>query len=255
MVKIVLIGAGNVAMHLYTIFKEHNAIDVVQWYSRSLNSIRNYSNEVAITNHLTDLKEADLYLLAVSDSAIGHIAKNLPFEDQLVVHTSGNISLEMMPPKNRRGVFYPLQTFSKEISVDFKVVPICIEAELQKDLALLEMLGSTISDHIYRINSEQRKALHLAAVFVNNFTNHLYYIGNKICEEHAIPFEVLQPLIKETARKVEILPPYEAQTGPARREDIKVIMNQIAMLKSKAYKNAYTTLTDAILETYGRQKL
>jgi predicted short-subunit dehydrogenase-like oxidoreductase (DUF2520 family) len=156
--------------------------------------------------------------------------------------------------KNRTGVFYPLQTFSRERKVNFKTVPICIEAGQREDLAMLERLASTLTDKVYKISSEERKALHLAAVFANNFTNHMYAIANDICLENGLPFEILYPLIEESGKKVTSLAAYDAQTGPARRNDQETIKRHLGLLKDPLRKEIYSILSKSIGETY-EQKL
>ena len=138
-----------------------------------------------------------------------------------------------------------LQTFSKEKEIDFSTVPFCLEAENKEDYLLLEKIAKTIGRKIYSVNSEQRKALHIAAVFVNNFTNHLYTIGNDICEKHQVPFEILQPLIQETSEKIKTLSPKKAQTGPAIRNDKKTIKSHLELL-SKEQQEIYKLITQAI---------
>jgi predicted short-subunit dehydrogenase-like oxidoreductase (DUF2520 family) len=152
-----------------------------------------------------------------------------------------------MSKDNRRGVFYPLQTFTKGKKVDFREIPICIESEFSADLEIIKKLANTISEKTYIINSQQRKALHIAAVFVNNFVNHLYQIGNEICLENQVPFEILEALISETAAKVRTLSPDEAQTGPAKREDQQTIEAHLDFLKPDATKKSiYQLLTQSI---------
>jgi predicted short-subunit dehydrogenase-like oxidoreductase (DUF2520 family) len=138
-----------------------------------------------------------------------------------------------------------LQTFSKEKEINFSTVPFCLEAENKEDYLLLEIAAKTIGTKIYAINSEQRKALHVAAVFVNNFTNHLYKIGSDICEENKVPFEILAPLIQETSEKIKTLTPEKAQTGPAIRNDKKTIKNHLELL-NKEQKKIYKLITQAI---------
>ena len=138
-----------------------------------------------------------------------------------------------------------LQTFSKDKTIDFSEVPFCLEAENEKDYQLLVKLAKSIGKKTYNVNSEQRKALHVAAVFVNNFTNHLYKIGNDICKENNVPFEILQPLIKETAAKIEELSPEKSQTGPAIRNDKKTIKNHLDLL-NKEQEIIYKILTKSI---------
>lgn len=256
MIKIVIIGAGNVALHLYNAFSENEKTMVTQVYNRNIHAISFIDPAVTqATNQLSELKEADIYIICVKDDAVTGISGKLPFKNKLVVHTSGSIPNDNLNDTNRRGVFYPLQTFSKDKKVDFHTVPICIEAENKEDLKFIETLAKSISSNVYEVNSDQRKSLHLAAVFVNNFVNHMYYIGNEICKENHIPFKILQPLIKETAEKVINLDPVEAQTGPAKRNDLQIIEMHTAQLKNIKHNEIYKLLTKSIQETYGRKEL
>ena len=159
----------------------------------------------------------------------------------------------MLPNSARSGVFYPLQTFSKDREVDFENIPLCVEAKNLEDLVLLKKLAKAISKSVYEISSEQRKSLHLAAVFVNNFTNHLYHIGNEICRKNKLPFDILKPLILETASKVNTLPPIEAQTGPAKRNDEETIEKQLDQLQNREQREVYQILTNSIKASYGKK--
>ncbi|KUJ62909.1 hypothetical protein AR687_05815 [Flavobacteriaceae bacterium CRH] len=246
MIRITLIGSGNVAQHLIKAFTKSAVIEIVQVFSRKKENVAHLLDSDKITNDFSDLKEADLYIIAVSDNAISYVSRQLPFQNKLVVHTSGTASIDTLDVKNKRGVFYPLQTFSKDKAVDFSVIPICLEGENQADYAILETVAKNISNAIYSISSEQRKALHVAAVFVNNFTNHLYQIGQEICEEHKVPFEVLKPLIQETAEKINTLNPIEAQTGPAKRGDSITIDAHLEYLSKENQKNIYKLITQSI---------
>ena len=192
------------------------------------------------------MRYADLYLIAVSDSAIEEVSTLLPFSGRLVAHTSGTMPLGALSTKNRRAVFYPLQTFSKTKSVDFKKVPLCLEAENDEDLEIISSIGTAVSDNVYFINSQQRKSLHVAAVFVSNFSNFLYSIGEEICTDNNIPFDILKPLITETAEKIHHLDPKKAQTGPAIRGDQNTIDAHLKFLENSTYKNIYSLLTQSI---------
>lgn len=227
MISVLLIGRGNVATHLYNAFLNAENITVTQISSRNLDVI----------------PEAAITIIAVSDDAIALVSSKI--KNAFVVHTSGGCAMNELKNSKNKGVFYMLQTFSKEKEVDFSEVPFCIEAADEKDQKLLEKVAKTIGEKVYTINSEQRKAIHIAAVFVNNFTNHLYKIGKDLCEEHGIPFEVLHPLIKETASKIELLSPEKAQTGPAIRNDKKTINNHLDLL-NKAQQKIYKILTKSI---------
>ncbi len=250
MIKLSIIGSGNVAQHLIVALQNSiingAEMELVQVFARQKTSVTQLLDFNNITHNWSTLAEADLYILAVSDDAISTVSEQIPYKNKLVVHTSGGISLEILASNNRKGVFYPLQTFSKNKTVDFKIIPICIESQNASDYQLLQKVAQTISDAVFAINSEQRKALHLAAVFVNNFTNHLYKIGNDICKENNVPFEILKPLIQETAEKITQLSPNEAQTGPAIRNDIETINAHLSFLSDENQKNIYKILTQSI---------
>lgn len=252
MIKIVILGAGNLAYHLTNCLLNNTLVEVVQVYNRGLEKIAYLKDTTAITNNSAELKEADIYIIAVSDNAIAEVSKNILLKNKLVVHTSGAVDMNELHSISNKGVFYPLQSFSKDKNVDFSEIPICIEASTKKELDLLEKLAKSISKNVYKINSEQRKSLHVSAVFVNNFVNHLYYLGNEICNENNIPFEILYPLIQETAKKIASLTPFEAQTGPAKRFDSETIEQHLELL-SKNKQEIYTLLTTAIQETYGKK--
>jgi len=246
MTRITIIGSGNVAQHLIKAFTKSELIEIVQVFSRKKEALSSLIDYDKIVNDFEELIEADLYIIAVSDKAISEVSSNLPFQNRIVVHTSGAASLDVLDPKNRKGVFYPLQTFSKKKEIDFSTIPMCLEAENTFDFRVLETVAKSISNAVYPINSDQRKALHVAAVFVNNFSNHLYQIGQEICNEHQVPFEVLKPLIQETAEKIKTLDPIDAQTGPAKRKDSNTIEAHLEYLTNENQKNIYKILTQSI---------
>ncbi len=252
MIKVVILGGGNIAYHLTTNLLKNKTTNVVQVYNRSIEKIQYLDNKTSITDKLTELKNADIYIIAISDDAISSVSSKLNFKNKLVIHTSGSVALDELKSTSNKGVFYLVQSFSKKQKIDLSQVPICIEASTEKDLELLAVLAKSISKTYYTINSKQRKSLHVAAVFVNNFVNHLYYIGNEICEENKIPFKILQPLIQETANKIATLSPFEAQTGPAKRNDTKTINKHLAMLPQKQ-QEIYTLLTKSIIKTHGKK--
>ena len=246
MIKIVIIGSGNIAQHLIQAFAKSKKVDVIQVFSRQKEAAIPLLDPNKITDSFNDLAQADLYIIAVSDDAISKVSSQLPFKNRLVVHTSGSVSLDALDKKNRKGSFYPLQTFSKKAEVDFSQIPIFLESENETDFELLQQVAQIISHKAYKINSEQRKALHVSAVFVNNFVNHLYQIGNEICIENKIPFDVLKPLILETANKVMTLSPKEAQTGPAIRNDKQTIASHLDFLLDENQATIYKILTQSI---------
>lgn len=209
-IKVIIVGGGNVAYHLAKMFHELPQVDLLQLYNRSVFSSHFDTVEVIKTNEIKDLIPADVCFVAVADDAIAEVTKQLPFQ-KLVVHTSGNTPMNVINSKFRKGVFYPLQSFSKQKAVDFSSVPICVEAEHEKDYELLKNVASLLSQKVFEIDSEQRKYIHIAAVFANNFVNHLLYQSQQICKQHNIPFEILQPLIDETFLKAEKVSFYDAQ--------------------------------------------
>ena len=252
MISVVILGAGNLATHLFKTFKKAKSVTVAQWFNRDLKPIEAYKNSVSITNDYSKLVDADIYILAISDDSISEFSKQLPIHDKLVVHTSGSLGIHDLDQKHKRGVFYPLQTFSIDYVIDFKDVPICIEALEKKDLQILKTLAEAIGSPCYKISTEQRQTLHLAAVFVNNFTNQLYRIAHEISDAKGINFEILKPLILETAKKVQTLSPYMAQTGPAKRNDKKTIKRHLKLLEQDDHKAIYELITKSINKTHGR---
>jgi predicted short-subunit dehydrogenase-like oxidoreductase (DUF2520 family) len=145
MIIVTILGAGNVAQHLYKAFSASNEVRVNQWYNRHLEHLQMFKNEVDIVDDMTLLKKADIYIIAVSDDAVAKLSEQLPFSDMLVVHTSGSVNLHHLDKKNRRGVFYPLQTFSKDAELNFSDVPICIEVEHKADYPILKELANALN--------------------------------------------------------------------------------------------------------------
>ena len=254
MINVVVIGSGNVATHFVKALQASPEVNLLMVAVRDTGKLAAIIPSVSITTNYNDLPEADVYIIAVSDDAIADVTAALPFTGQLVVHTSGSVDLKDADSKNRRGVLYPLQTLSSAKEVNFKEVPLCIEAESDFDAALLERLGQELSDNVYKISSAQRRALHVAAVFTSNFVNLMYHIGSDICAEHGMPFELLKPLIRETAEKVQYLHPANAQTGPALRHDQKTINRHIGMLTDPDQAEIYKLLTKTIQQLH-EQKL
>lgn len=252
---IVLIGAGNLATNLgKELYKKGYKISQV--YSRTESSARQLANILssAYTTSLDELANtADLYIVSLKDSAFIDLVPAITHgrEKALFVHTAGSIPLEIwhQSPIARYGVLYPMQTFSKECEVEFKNIPFFIEAGRKEDLYFLKDLAGELSTHVYEINSEQRKHLHLAAVFACNFTNHMYALAATIVDQYQLPFEILLPLIEETVRKVHYLGPQMAQTGPAVRYDQNVINNHLELLKNDSImQEIYEKLSKSIYQ-------
>lgn len=246
MLKVVVIGSGNVAQHLVSVFEDSGTIQLVQAFARNKQNLLHLLPESRIIDSFSNINDADIYIISVTDDAIAEVSSQLPFNGRLVVHTSGSVALEQLNAKNKRGVFYPLQTFSKSKKVDFSKIPLCLETEFIEDYKVLEKLAKSASQNIYSIDSYQRQALHVAAVFVSNFTNHMYKIGSDISNVNNIPFDILKPLILETADKITTLSPEKAQTGPAIRNDKMTIEKHLNFLKDKNQKEIYRLITQSI---------
>lgn len=257
--KIAIIGAGNLATQLSIALTE-KGIRIQQIYSRTLESARKLAEKVNadFTNDLSALVPgADLYIIAVKDSAILEVLENILVEQTCpIVHTAGSVPMNILEGFSQNyGVFYPLQTFSKSRKVDFSTIPVCIEANHPSNLIKLQELAEKLTTQVHQINSDERKMLHLAAVFVNNFVNHFYTIGAEILQNKKLDFNLLKPLIFETAKKIETMHPVDAQTGPAKRNDQTVITDHLKMLHDKPeLQKIYSFVTENIHQSYQKQK-
>jgi len=191
-----------------------------------------------------------IFIVAVADDAIGEVVDQIDFNNNIVVHTSGSIGIDVLKyASGRYGVFYPLQTFSKVRDIDFSEIPICIEASSPEVEKTLVDLGGELSGDVRLIDSQQRVYIHLAAVFASNFANYMYYLGEDILKKHGISFDILKPLIRETAEKMEHKNPREAQTGPAVRRDMHIIQKHIDLLADDNEKrDLYAWLSRKILD-------
>ena len=262
--KISLIGSGNVAWHMAQAFEDagHHICEI---YSRNiLNSrllVKSLFDSVAVNNLNFEKSEAQIFVLAINDDAISEVLDQLILpKNAILVHTSGSKSIELFSDwsldnaenGNTTGVFYPLMTFTKNKELSFGEVPICIEAYDDKTEQILVALGQSISKTVYLVDSDERKILHLSAVFVNNFVNHLVGISQDILESNDLEFSLLKPIIKETIAKVLASENvHEMQTGPARRGDQKIIKSHIIQLKNmpKAEK-IYRVLSESIFDQF-----
>jgi predicted short-subunit dehydrogenase-like oxidoreductase (DUF2520 family) len=260
--KIVLLGSGNVATHLGLALKRANH-QVLQVYGRNEASVKKLAKKLSCpftVNSQQVTSEADVYFIAVSDHSIREIASTLKIQNTksgtrnpIVIHTSGSVDIDVLKNKFKNyGVLYPVQTFSINRAVDFKTIPVCIEAVDEATRKKITSLAKTITKKIHFINSPQRKQVHLAAVFANNFSNHLFAIAEHLLEKEKIPFDLLRPLILETALKVQHESPLAMQTGPARRGDASTIGAHLKMLNDKKeLKKIYKLITESISEMSG----
>jgi predicted short-subunit dehydrogenase-like oxidoreductase (DUF2520 family) len=253
--KVVLIGAGNVAYHLGSLI-QRNGHEIVQLYNRSKAS----GSKLALlfkcdfTNSIGSINSAaDLYIVALKDDVIKNFCSKISFTPKLIVHTSGTCNIGVFPEKFNCGVLYPVQTFSKSIPAPAKI-PFCIEARNKRSLADLRKFANDLSDTVHVKSSAEREKIHLAAVIVNNFTNHLFALSDQYLSKEQESFDILHPLIVETALKVQKASPEKIQTGPARRNDTAVIKEHKRLLKNHpGLKKIYNILTKSILNTYSKE--
>ncbi len=253
-ISINIIGGGNVATHLIREFLKHPEIHINQLYSRNLDQTKEFEGVSPMINDLKLIKPADISIISISDDAIEEISKHFKHYKNLVVHTAGSIEIDKIH-SIRKGVFYPFQTFSKQKKeINFKEIPILIEAQNDADLDLLKRLGKIISNDVRTLNSQQRKALHLAGVLVSNFVNHLYVRADELLEKNNLEFDILKPLIQEVTNKIMQLKPIEAQTGPALRNDKKIIKKHLDFINDKNLKEIYTLLTNSIQNKSNNEK-
>ncbi len=250
--KIVFIGAGNVATHLGLALKKtgQNILQVVSQKNTSANTLAKILN-CDFTSDLNKINtHADIYIIAVKDDAIVEVAKQLHLKDKIVVHTSGSISMENVRASSKNyGVFYPLQTFSKGKKVNFLKIPICLEANNSSTFKVLETLAKSISNDVQKTNSEQRKNIHIAAVFACNFSNHMYTIAEEILKSNKLSIDILKPLIEETAKKIKKNSPAEMQTGPAIRGDKKIMKAHSKLITNKKQKQIYQLISSSIIDS------
>ncbi len=245
--RISLIGAGNLATRLGIALKAAGH-EFVQVYSRTEASAQTLAvllGAEAVIKPEDLQSDASLYICALKDDALPEILYKVDLGDGILVHTAGSLPLGVLKNyASKTGVFYPLQTFSKEREVDFKTIPVFVESSDKVVLYILKQLAVDLGSEVYEINSEQRLKLHVSAVFACNFVNYLYSVSSDLLAEQHLPFEVLKPLIQETAAKVLTHSPTDAQTGPAVRFDRKVMDKHLALLeKHPAWKTLYKDLS------------
>ena len=250
--KIVLIGAGNVATHLGKAFLK-KGINIVQIYSRTESSAIELAEALSVpyTTSLENIVcDADLYIVALKDVVLHELIPLIVKgrENAFFVHVSGSLPMNIWEGYAKNyGVLYPMQTFSKQREVDFREVSFFVEANHQIGIEALKDLAGKLSPKVYELTSEQRKYLHIAAVFACNFTNHMYALCDRLLKAQGVPFEVMLPLIDETARKVHELKPQDAQTGPAIRNDKNIIESHLNMLDDEpGLKEIYEMISNSI---------
>lgn len=251
--KVSFIGSGNVATHL-ALACVNNQIVVKDIYSKTYSNSevlakKCNANPVQNINELSN--DIDLLIIAVSDNALLNISAELEHLKCPIVHTSGSTSLEVLNSQNHTyGVLYPLQTFSTHKELSIKSVPFFIESNSDELIELLKEFCKKLGASSQMITSEQRLNLHIAAVFACNFSNRMYSIANELLQKHNLDFELLKPLIKETASKIEYISPIDAQTGPALRNDTLTIEKHLAALSSEKHLfDLYKAISEDIIKS------
>lgn len=255
--NIAVLGAGNIAWHLSKALI-HAGHPVKQIWNRTAEKAVALALEIGADSitHLSQIDaDIDLIIIAVSDEAIEFVTQKIQLSpQQILVHTSGSTALDVLLPYTQKaGVIYPLQTFSKAVQVDFSQIPIGIEALDENSTQILFNLAKSLSPKTYYINSQQRLIMHTAAVFACNFTNHFYSIAQELMQQSGLDFNLIRPLIQETAAKVQQVLPQEAQTGPAKRNDQLTIQKHLDLLKNNpTWMLLYQQISQDIVKMYSK---
>jgi len=234
--NIVMLGAGNVATHFSKALQQ-KGYNIMQVYSKTAASAKALAELLSVpyTTEINNVNTAaDIYIYAIKDNALEGIINKINIPDAIHLHTAGSVNIDVFEGRaSHFGVIYPMQTFSKSKEVNFENVALMVEANTEKTFDTLFGIAQQLSNRCYKIDSEQRKKIHLSAVFACNFTNYMYTIAEELIGETNAPFDILQPLIAETADKIKHLSPAKAQTGPAVRYDTVIIEEHLKMLENR----------------------
>ncbi|MFC2098843.1 Rossmann-like and DUF2520 domain-containing protein [Bacteroidota bacterium] len=248
--RIILMGAGKLAWHLGPALREAG-YSIIQVLSRTADSARSLADSLA-TGWTTDPGQldpaADILLYCVSDRVIPDLFCQIELSNRIMIHTAGSVPADVFKGICRDyGVLYPVMTFSKDRKLDFKKIPICIEASSKESLAVIEQMAGRLSDSVQHMDSDTRKVLHIASIIASNFSNYMYYLSGNVLSTKDIDLELLKPLILETTLKIFEMDPLSAQTGPASRNDSEVIKDHIDLLKDRPeLQKIYTFVSDSI---------
>ena len=251
MKNITFIGSGNIATRLGIALKQKN-YNISQVFSRSKENAQELARKIdsSYINDINKLKDADLFLVCVSDDVIMEIINKITFLHTPIVHTSGCTDINVLNRFISYGSFYPLQSFQKDVEEEFNSIPIFLESNNDSLRKNLLEIAYSLSDVVYEISSYQRKQLHLAAVFCSNFTNHLLSISENILEKNDLDFNMLKPIIIRSIKKIKDNSPLDIQTGPAMRKDYAVIKSHIEMILDDDIKDIYQRITNHIIKTH-----
>lgn len=253
--NISIIGTGNVAWHLSrALFNEGFQIDELAGRQEEKTlafAARVFAEPVLDLKNLK--RDADLYIIAVSDAAIAEVAAQMPEVEGMVAHTSGAVGIDVLKRFSKHGVFYPLQTFTEGRLLNFEDIPILVEGNTQETEYVLADVARELTLKVHHISSAQREKLHVAAVFVCNFVNHMYSIGKQLCDQNQLPFDVLHALMLETTKKAVSENPLDVQTGPAIRRDEQTMQKHLSKLTQTELKHMYETISKHIIKTHETQ--
>ncbi len=261
MIRIFIIGTGNLGLHLCQHFSQVEKLDVGYAFAKA--KTKTTQNKLRLVGYLNkngasvpgttamqyrdyhEIPDCDLILIAVPDDRIREVAARIPLSDAVIAHTSGTVAMDALLPHDRIGVFYLPQSFTKTKIPDFTTIPVCLEASDNNVMELLEKTASTVSPHLEYMDSTQRKQLHLAAVYMNNFVNHCYAKSHEILSNAGIATTALDHLMRETLEKAMALTPALAQTGPAQRKDHDTIAAHLKLLP-ESERELYRSMTHSI---------
>lgn len=245
MMTVFVIGTGNLGTQLCRALESalNPHVQLVGYSNKKGQALKDVKAPI-----LSSVPLCDLIILSVPDDAIAVVSDTLP-HSQFIVHTSGSVPMSVLERHDRHGVLYIPQTFSKERPIDFSEITICLESNTKAAMEQLEMVGSTLSRKQKHINSSQRQQLHLAAVYMNNFVNHCYFKAGEILQQESIDPNLLDPLMTETLAKAQDIGPYNAQTGPARRDDKQTLQRHLDQLQ-ELDREMYLAISESIKTTY-----
>lgn len=251
--NISIIGSGNVAWHLAPEL-ENAGHRIIEVYSRNQQNAKKLQNRLYHAELNTGLdfsnSQSEIFMLCISDDAIEEVAQEIVLPDHaILIHTSGSQSISMLgyAATKNIGVFYPLQTFTKSKRISFEDIPILIESENNDTAKVLDKIGKSISKKVLKVRTKDRIAIHIAAVFACNFTNHMFASAENILKNQGFKFDLLRPLIAETINKSLDIGPKNTQTGPAARGDLKILDKHMAFLDGSEYQELYRLITEKIL--------
>jgi predicted short-subunit dehydrogenase-like oxidoreductase (DUF2520 family) len=249
-----IVGSGNVAHHLAHAFYFHPEINFNSIYTRNVKTGRVLADAVQVNfaENLEDLiKQSDLVIICASDDSIDDISHHLKSDNKIIAHTSGVVSIHVLKQASENyGSFYPLQTFTKTREVDLREVPFLIDGSNQETQKVLATLAGLITNKVRKVKDDKRRKLHIAAVMVNNFSNHLFALTKDYTDELSLNFDLLKPLMQETVLKALAQNPKDIQTGPAKRKDIQTIKQHLDMLQDPKLKELYLWFTKSIGKYY-----